>query len=455
MRREVMGILGAVGAAAALAAAGPERAGAEPSAAPETELRAFAAERLRDAVRLYDERFRTPVTGQYLDAIRLDDAQETASSIAATGMGLISLAIGDRIGAIGDAERKAEATLAHLLGEGAHAGFQPERSKSGWFRHWIDPETGAARAASREKYSTIDTAILAAGAAIAGRYFKDKADQEGRAAPRAYALAERLVGSVDWSSAIRDPERGSIHLVFYGVEEAPSPRGVATIPFDEYALLPCIGASAERMLGRRGPASRAWAGWFEAAEALPMADHGDYTLLSKPSGSVPSHFTHQFAFHLCGAYARSPVFLSELRELKAADRRWFADRGAPQGLWGLGAGSELVWDDAAPGAAGQRYGVARLAKNPQMTASPAIMAGFLAVDEADGRVEILRELHGLWGAERCRYELGGLGFLWRCSARDPKAQVSRVEAIDFSTWMLGLASADPRLGLGFFQDTAL
>lgn len=413
-------------------------------------LDAFAAERLRDAVLIYDRAFRDAETGQYLDAIRLDDeAGSRLSSTAATGMGLISLAIGDAAGILPDAEAKAEVTLANLLGDGAAPGFQAERSRNGWYRHWFDARTGAVPAWNKDKFSTIDTAILGAGAAILGSYLRTKAEREGDPIPRAARLAEQLVLSIDWTTAIRNPERGSIHLVFFGSEERPTER-VATIPFDEYALLPCMAAGYEAAKGREGAATKVWRARFDMAEELPMLQHGDLTLLGKPTGHVPSHFTHQFAFYLCGTYSRDPEFLSELRELRDADRRWFAEAGGQPGLWGLGAGSEIFFDEEEMALA-QRYGVARLGKNPHATASPAIMAGFLPVDLADGSAQTVAELKTLWDRDACRYAHHGLGFLWRCPATDPSLRVGRLEAIDFSTWMLGLATMHPQVGLKFFQ----
>ncbi len=415
-------------------------------------LRQFAQERLRDAVLLYDRAFRVPETGQYLDAIRLDrDPQGGLSSTAATGMGLVALAIGDVTGVIPDAAEKAEITLAHLLGEHAPA-FAVDRSSSGWYRHWFDPYTGAIPSWNKDKFSTIDTAILGAGAAILGNHLREKAAASGLPVPRAAELASALVMSTDWTTAVRNPDRGSIHLVFYGPEERPTDN-VATIPFDEYALLPCMAARYEGMLGAPGPATRAWQTRFDMPADLPMHTVGEYTLLGKKGGSIPSHFTHQFAFHLCGTYARDPAFLDEMRELKEADRTWFINQRAPRHIWGLGAGSEPILETDEMKAA-QRYGVARLQKNPYGTASPAVMAGFLAVDEADGSNDILADLHTLWARGECRYDHKGVGFLWRCSPYSPKTPVTRVEAIDFSTWMLGLATVHPELGLAFFQRNA-
>lgn len=416
----------------------------------EAHLRAFGHERLVDAVLLYDQHFRVAETGQYLDAIKLDGSEQTPlSSTASTGMGLISLAVGDALGIIDNVEQKAEITLSHLLGYGTSEDFVIDRSKSGWFRHWFDAKTGTPPEWNEDKFSTIDTAILGAGTAILLSYLTDKAEKSGQPLSHAGHLAAELVMTVDWTTAIRNARRGSIHLVFYGHEERPTKR-VATIPFDEYAILPCLAASHERIIGVRGKATKAWKARFDSAKDLPMSTYETYTLLGKPRGSIPSHFTHQFAFHLCGAYAADPAFIDELEELMLADKSSFSQSGGPQELWGLGAGSELVFGDSGF-AIYQRYAVSRLAKNEQGTASPAIMAGFLAVDEERGRTDILSDLESLWTSGRCRYDHEGLSFMWRCAPQAPEQRVTRVEGVDFSTWMLGLAAAHPKLGLAFFQ----
>ncbi len=417
-------------------------------------LRAQAGDWLRDAVRLYDERFRVAETGQYLDAIRLNGAEpEALSSIASTGMGLVSLAVGHAIGVLPDADAKAQVTLANLLNQDTSATFHTDRSKNGWFRHWFDARTGAVPDWNRDKFSTIDTAILGGGAQVLSSYFKAWAERTGQPVPRSALLADQLLASVNWPSAIRDPSSGSIHLVFYGQSERPTER-VATIPFDEYALLPCMAAAHERATGRPGPASVAWARHFGQPDTLPMVDHGGLTLLGKPTGSVPSHFTHQFAFYLCGSYASDDGFLAEMEELLTADRAWFREMGAPAHLFGLGAGSESVFEAGRP-TQRQRYAVARLAKNANVTASPAIMAGFLPIDAARGRIDILRNLHTLWVRGECRYRAGDLEFMWRCPAKAPLVRVNRVEGIDFSTWMLGLSAVHPDLGLDFYRAHAI
>ena len=104
----------------------------------------FAREQLTATIRLYDEHMRVAETGQYFDKVVLDsqEQQSTRSSIAATGAGLMSLVLGAELGVIDDAAEKAAFTLANLLNKDPEAMFSTPRSKSGWYKHFIDAYTG-------------------------------------------------------------------------------------------------------------------------------------------------------------------------------------------------------------------------------------------------------------------------------------------------------------------------
>ncbi|MEM8848980.1 MAG: hypothetical protein AAGE03_02985 [Pseudomonadota bacterium] len=424
---------------------------------PAAILDAFVRDRLTESVMLMDQHFRVSETGQYYDFIQIGQPQpaNAPSSIAATGLGLISLAIGDALNLIPDAEAKAATTLRHLTGRGAHPGFELIRSPSGWYPHFIDPLTGVPVNGSEEKFSTIDTALLAAGAATAMRYFAAKSYAEGRGASEVHALARELIDTVDWNHAIKSVDRGLLHLVFYGPEERPS-ENVFANPFDEYVMLPCLAMRAERLMGYVGPAHELFQRHYSDAAAFPMVARGEQTLVAKPSGYIPAHFTHQFAFFHCPEIGDQPAFRAELFELAAADRAFFDARRAeasgtfPAALWGHGAGTEIRFrpDGSLDG---QGYGVARVDENPHDAASPAIMAGFAPLWRSGEPGDPMTDLYELWQAETCRYDHAGLGFLWRCSAREPQHAVARVEAVDFSTYVLGLAARDRDLGIGFLR----
>lgn len=427
----------------------------------------FVRQQLTNTILLYDRYFRVAETGQYRDGIRFgqDPQRSNLSSIAATGIGLMSLAIGDRLGVIEDAEKKAEITLSNLMNKDANRDFFTERSKSGWFHHFINARTGKAVGGSKKVFSTIDTAILAAGTAMAGNYFADKAQQSGQASmPHIADLAWDLIYSIDWAQSIKSVDFPGIHQVFRGVEEETENR-FWSLPFDEYVVLPCIGYAAEQMLGKPGRASEFFDKHLSQIRNLPQRSYRGHTILSTGGNKFVSHFTLQFAYYFCRNLATDPIYLAELTDAKNADQLWFQRNSKntyPERYWGLGAGSEIVWDEARRAPLRHRYGVSSLRKNPNHMFSPAIMAGFIPTelpkpaDTGTGkqRSMIVGHLRALYDQKECLHRHKDLEILWRCSAFGPKTPVRSAQGIDLSTYMLGLAAFDPLLGTGFYEKFA-
>ena len=106
-----------------------------------------------------------PVTGLFSDTSGGGDA-----SIAATGFGLGALCVGTERGWIDKKEAKARAltALGTFLPKTPDAEPAAE-GKYGFFYHFLNPHT--AKRAGRSEISTVDTAILVAGALTAGEYF--------------------------------------------------------------------------------------------------------------------------------------------------------------------------------------------------------------------------------------------------------------------------------------------
>jgi hypothetical protein len=124
---------------------------------------------------LYFVEHADPRTGLVLDrALANGEAHPSGhpshdiTSSAATGFGLTALCIGAERGWISreDARRRALTTL-HFFAERAS-------QEHGWFLHWMDAATGERRWNS--EYSSIDTALLLAGALTARQYFRDDAE---------------------------------------------------------------------------------------------------------------------------------------------------------------------------------------------------------------------------------------------------------------------------------------
>lgn len=422
----------------------------------------FSRSQLIATIKLYDEHMRVQATGQYLDNVDTHQLTQeaTRSSIASTGVGLISLALGDQLGVVENAAEKAHFTLLNLLNKDATKPFQTPRSQSGWYKHFIDAYTGTPSNASKDVFSTIDTAILGVAASMVERYFETRAATDPFAA-KAAALANELVQGINWGQSLRFAPRPGMHQIFHGPQEGIEGR-FWSLPFDEYVVLPCLGRAVETGQGRRGLASIFWDDHFADIDALPKAQYGDLSLLAVAGKNLTSHFTHQFGFYFCGDLADDPVYRAELDKLRQADQQWFAEAGEgtfPKHWWGLGAGSELKFDLETGEIRYSGYGVAKIGKNPNLTFSPAIMAGFIPI-ENEGRVgsplkgysPIVADLIKLHERNECRYNFAGLDFLWRCTAKDPSLRVQHIEGVDLSTYMLGLAWFDPAIGKAFFDD---
>lgn len=295
-------------------------------------------------------------TGAYADSrCWSDPAQAHRCSIAAVGVGLVALCIAHAEGWEPGAAALARRTLDAFTG--GRAGFRPAREPgSGFLRHFLDARDGAVW--GRSEYSTIDTALLAAGALFAGRYFP--------ADSGIGALAEALFASVDWARALADPETGALFMV---VDEAGD-GALPTWPWSEYAVLAWLIRRAGGEAGRR-----AWGRVFapERLAALPHETYDGVSLLGTPTrGQFLSSFVHQFPFYLVHAYTLDPAYRAELAATARADRRfWLRGAGTPTYLWGTGAG---------PSPAG--YHADAIERCPDGVVSPQIVAGYLPIDPA-------------------------------------------------------------------------
>ena len=157
----------------------------------------------------------SPSTGLVADSSRAG----SPASIAATGLGLASYAAAVERGLVPrrDAAARVLATLRFLSDARHTAGHR------GFYFHFLDLETG--HRAWRSELSTIDTALLLAGALVAGLYF----DAETSVEREIRDLADALYRRTEWNWA-RDgrlsvthgwrPERGFLRYRWTGYNEA-------------------------------------------------------------------------------------------------------------------------------------------------------------------------------------------------------------------------------------------
>jgi hypothetical protein len=112
----------------------------------------------------------SPKTGLVLDRTRTDgtaadEDHRYIASIAATGFGLTAICIASERGWItrATARERARTTLRFFADRALH--------EHGWFYHWMEVNTGERR--WRSEVSSIDTALLVAGALTARQYFRE------------------------------------------------------------------------------------------------------------------------------------------------------------------------------------------------------------------------------------------------------------------------------------------
>ncbi|MGC9326125.1 MAG: hypothetical protein ACP5I1_00690 [Candidatus Hinthialibacter sp.] len=363
--------------------------------------------------------------GVYRDALRFDGNHFHPASISATGMGLISLCIADEMGWITNAEHLAETTLQTVTGK--NPPFTPDRNASGYFRHWLNLTSGAQ--AWNSEYSTIDTAILAAGANFCSRYFQS---------PSIQSLFHELWASIDWTRSIADPAAGKIYLELN--EDGSGKTGSVTAPFSEYMLVAWLAMKKEQQNNEKGPASELWNRHYAHPENLPKTDYKTIPLLTDQPGRCLSHFTLQFAYYLCHDFTMSAEYMQYLNHARNADQLWWsANDHRQENEWGLGAGSVAY----SPG-----YHADAINNNRGAYISPHIIAGFLPVYK-----EGVNDLAALLTRKECLYKLPGAESayaLWRISAEDRTWKAPDIQGVDYALMLFGLASLPDFLGSDFF-----
>jgi len=357
--------------------------------------------------------------GLYRDHLRFDGAHEGPASIAATGMGLISVCIGSRIGMTEDAAEQVKTTVRTML-EIGHA-----RNASGFYYHFIDMETGSR--AWNSEYSSIDTAILVAGALFAASCLAGDDELD--------SLALELWGSIDWSQAIADPQTGAIYLEMLG--DGTGKPGSLTLPFNEYMLVAWLAKLADRT--GTGRATELWQRFYESADSLPTSSFAGHAVLTDRPGAFLSSFVIQSPYYLCHSFTTSERYRSLMRNAQLADRAWWRQvAGALDHEWGLGAGS----------ARSVGYHAEAINDNEDQIVSPHIVAGFLPADSS-GLDDLRMQDATMSRAVRSIDGVDGK-LLWRYSVSDPSWVPQEIQGIDYSAMLLGLATH--MLGRPFLEE---
>lgn len=376
----------------------------------------FIEEHLQTALEAFDL-MRNDI-GVYADAVKFD-GNPVPCSVAAVGMGLVSLCVADAAGYDSEAEAKALQTIQSF--SGLTEGFDPARHPvNGFFRHWIDMDTG--ERAWNSEYSTIDTGILIAGILFCKSYFSDN-DEIAR-------LADSLYLSITWSACIGSVQEGDIWMVF---DEAGN-GSLPAKPFNEYMITAWLAKNDTR---NNTQAAALWDAHYASPTALPKKTYEGVELLTDWDHFL-SNFVIQFPYYLCHHFLINQAYVGYLENAKDADLTWWdLNTDQPGYVWGTGAGPAV-----------NGYHADSFDANPYKTCSPQILAGFLPVYP-----EGLTDLENLWASGLGRYTLPGTNdeVLWRFSISRPQWTADGAAGVDWSTMVFGLAAHPDALGIDFFR----
>ncbi len=378
---------------------------------------------LHASLGFYDQLVRTP-NGLYRDTYNIGspprDQQDrhhyhlprpnSTCSVSAVGVGLMALCISHELGLDDDAAAKALQTL--RLINGKDPDIQLDRDPTGFLRHFVSIYNGS----GRSEFSTIDTAILAVGALYCRNTFDS---------PEVREEADAFWHSVDWSTALAQADGERLYMVLQ--DGQPDPNSITKL-FSEYYLLAWLIRESEIQQ----------TGSSEVDLSLTLRwPYRDMTLLTDGRPSAHSSFQVQFPLYMCHPATTDPLYFSFAGAQARADHLTGSESSGNQTHWGAGAG----------GTPARGYVASDFNNNPGNIASPRIIGGFLPV-YPKAQAHLIQLYNN--PDRRLQTPVGDL--LPRFTPDDPEWQHHRIESIDFSSMMFGLAAIHPDLGMTFFQE---
>ncbi|WDE95471.1 hypothetical protein PQO03_07035 [Lentisphaera profundi] len=342
--------------------------------------------------------------GLYLDLITIPQKEDYRVSTASTGIGLVALAISAELSFDNEVEPKIIETLETCLAK--TSGIHLKRNKSGLFYHFIDARDGGRW--GKSEFSTIDTALLVAGATFCRNQFPDN--------KKIQSLTQELWDSVNWELCRFDDHH------YYLTQDEHGVGGAKTRLFNEYLLLADYVSFS--LNEKETDMNQAWRKKF-------YKDHGVIT--DSPGHFLPL-FTFQFPLYLSPYRVKDPVFIKESLQAMKVDRMWWYDQLSKKGLWGSSAGASI-----------RGYGVDSTERNSDMVLCMPSVGGFIPfATQAELDFDILLNNKDLI------YELNGLRIPWRASYRKTEWRARAIQGIDFSPLLFGLAGHESALGLEYF-----
>lgn len=351
--------------------------------------------------------------GLYLDSylVGKDKKSNHQCSSAATGVGLMALCMEHELNRNSEAGKQALQTL--RIVNGKENSFQIDREKAGFFRHFFSDLNGK----GNSEYSTIDTAILVAGALFCRNTFDD---------PEFRKEADELWNSIDWELTLAAPRGEWLHMIMNDGKPRPKSR---TKLFSEYYLLAWL--IEQRQKERHGKSS------IVSLDELPQWTNEELILLDDGRKKAHCSFMIQFPFYMAHSACSNKRYLEFMKAQALADQRACSRKSGSAHLWGCGAGVTPT----------KGYFASDYRKNPDNVVSPHIIAGFMPVLPM-AHDHLLT--HWQNPERRLKTPVGEI--LPRFSIDHPNWKPHRIEAIDYSSMLFGLAAINDKLGLKFFRE---
>lgn len=361
--------------------------------------------------------------GMYRDSKLMSGIDYHPISIANTGMGLISLCIADSMGWINNAEQLAIASLKTATGNTPN--FTPDRTSNGYYRHFMDVNTGAQAWSS--EYSTIDTDILVCGALFCMKYFNN---------PDITQYALELWNSIDFDAAIANTSTGQLYLSMNA--DGSGVSNSLTSPYNEYMIVAWLAKNYSS--DTSSPGNILWNTHYSSTTSLSSITYNGHSVLSDNSTSFLSSFTHQFNYYLCNYFTTSNTYLTYFENSQKADVSWWTTTGFNSYEWGLGAGSAVT----------NSYHADAINNNSDTIVSPQIIAGYIPIYP-----DAKNDLISLWDNNFGKYTLPTVNsdpILWRYSKSNTTWVPNEITGVDHSTMLFGLSTLPEYLGSNFFSN---
>lgn len=253
-----------------------------------------------------------------------DTSKSEVCSVASLGFGLAALPIGveRKYVSYDDAKNRAINALRSLKNSNAQY--------KGVFCHFIDLKTGNTTDKGYESIaSTIDTALMVAGALVAGEYFGGEVKQ----------LANEIFANVNWAAYV-NPQNGQVYMAYDIGKSGKFEKQTWDWYTDETLLIVLLGQASPNPEYRLMPESMT--NW---KRPVGRYKSGQPYIYSYPGTLFTYMFAHCFYdFKKAGKDPLDVDWFENTRRAVIANRDWCIDHSAQyasygENLWGFTAGS--------------------------------------------------------------------------------------------------------------------